>query len=289
MNYAERHLSQTRRRLRSPGPAASLLAVLLVACAEPHLAEDELASADPAAQAVPADTIGEVLRRALARADSVEELLFPAPLMTPQEEASLRTASNDAQLARARQLGVRVTDQATMQRLVAEGRLVPLEEQTQLWTTRRLRSSLPYVTPDARALLVRIGERFQQKLGAMDLPRLRVEVTSVLRTPEDQAALRQTNPNASAGVSTHEFGTTFDLAYSGYAAPGGPSDAAVDDAARVGALALERVAARYSRELQKVLGDVLRELQAEGLVMVTLERQQPVYHLTVARALAGRE
>ena len=56
---------------------------------------------------------------------------------------------------------------------------------------------------------------------------------------------------------------------------------------RITALALERVAARYSRELQKILGDVLREMQSEGLVMVTLERQQPVYHLTVARAMAG--
>jgi hypothetical protein len=29
---------------------------------------------------------------------------------------------------------------------------------------------------------------------------------------------------------------------------------------------------------------VLRELQSEGVLLVTLERQQPVYHLTVARA-----
>jgi hypothetical protein len=231
-----------------------------------------------------------VVRRALARADTVEELHLPAPLMAPDEEAALRTASNDAQLARARQLGVRVTDQATLDRLVAERKLVRLEDQTQLWTTRRLRSSVPYVTPDARSLLVRIGERFQQRLQRMGLPRFRVEVTSVLRTPGNQAALRETNPNAASGVSTHEFGTTFDIAYSGYAAPGLPSDSPAESAAdRVAALALERIAARYSRELQKVLGDVLRELQTEGAVMVTLERQQPVYHLTVARAMAGGE
>src|SRR5690606_692028 len=49
--------------------------------------------------------------------------------------------------------------------------------------------------------------------------------------------------------------------------------------------ALERVAARKSRELQNVLGGVLRGLQSDGLVLVTLERQQPVYHLTIARSL----
>jgi hypothetical protein len=290
MTHAQHEPPRPRGRSRPPGAAASLLAVLFLACAEPDLAEDELPGPDPSAQSAPTDTLSEVLRRALARADTVEELLFPAPLMTPQEEAALRTASNDAQLARARQLGVRVTDQATLDRLVAERRLVRLEDETQLWTTRRLRSSVPYVTPDARALLVRIGERFQQKLEAMGLPRLRVEVTSVLRTPENQAALRETNPNAASGVSTHEFGTTFDIAYSGYAAPGLPSGTATESAAdRVAAIALERVAARYSRELQKLLGDVLRELQSEGVVMVTLERQQPVFHLTIARALAGRQ
>jgi hypothetical protein len=117
----------------------------------------------------------------------------------------------------------------------------------------------------------------------MGAPPYRLEVTSVLRTPEGQAALRETNPNAASGVSTHEFGTSLDVAYSGYAAPGSAT-APQDPAERITALALERVAARYSRELQKVLGDVLREMQSEGLVMVTLERQQPVYHLTVARA-----
>jgi len=44
---------------------------------------------------------------------------------------------------------------------------------------------------------------------------------------------------------------------------------------------------RKSRELQKILGDVLREAQDEGIVLVTLERLQPVYHVTVARELTS--
>jgi hypothetical protein len=257
---------------------------LFLACAPPEGADD--ASSDRAKQATEAaDTLEVVLERALALADSVDALLFPAPLLTPAEEAALRSASNDAQLARSRALGVRVTDEATLRRLLDEGRLIQLEERSELWVTRQLRSSLPYVTPDARALLVTLGERFQRRLAAMGLPAYRLEVTSVLRTPEGQAALRETNPNAAAGVSTHEFGTALDVAYSGYAAPSSRADGdgANDPAATITALALERVAARYSRELQKVLGDVLRELQSEGAVMVTLERQQPVFHLTVAR------
>ena len=69
--------------------------------------------------------------------------------------------------------------------------------------------------------------------------------------------------------------------------------AEVDDQLRrvVGALLtaveglLETAAARKSRELQAILGSVLNELRREGDVLVTLERQQPVYHVTVARPL----
>ena len=56
---------------------------------------------------------------------------------------------------------------------------------------------------------------------------------------------------------------------------------------RVAALALESVSARKSRELQKILGDVLREAQDEVIVLVTLERLQSVYHVTVAREPTG--
>ena len=51
-------------------------------------------------------------------------------------------------------------------------------------------------------------------------------------------------------------------------------------------LALESVSARKSRELGAIFSQVLREAQAEGLALVIYERQQTVYHLTVARALA---
>lgn len=226
---------------------------------------------------------------AVALADSVEALLRPVPLLTPAEEAALRT-SNAAQLARARALGVHVPDSASLARLIQAGTLVQLPNSTRWWVVRELDHSLPYVVPDVVVLLERIGTRFQDALAAMGLPPYRIEVTSVLRTPEGQAALREGNVNAAQGTSTHEYGTTLDIAYESFAAPAvdGPAAAPadVDRLARgIRTLALERVAARKSRELQNVLGGVLRELQSDGLVLVTLERQQPVYHLTIARSL----
>ncbi len=226
---------------------------------------------------------------AVALADSVEALLRPVPLLTPAEEAALRT-SNAAQLARARRLGEHVADSASLERLIAAGALVQLQDSTQWWVVRELDHSLPYVTPDVVPLLEQIGRRFQDALGEMGLPRYRLEVTSVLRTPAGQAALREGNVNAAAGTSTHEYGTTLDIAYESYAAPLVDATAGAAEvewlAERIRTLALERVAAVKSRELQKLLGGVLRDMQAEGLLLVTLEQQQPVYHLTVARSLS---
>jgi hypothetical protein len=232
----------------------------------------------------------DVIARSARLADSVEALLEPVPLLTPGEESGLRRASNAQQLARARALGLRITDEAALRAALDAGTLVTLEDSTDLWVVRALDHSQPYVTPDARALLARIGERFQERLGEMGLPRYRLEVSSVLRSPASQAELRAGNVNAAAGTSTHEYGTTLDVAYSGYAAPadGGEFEGLASAPARAIAhrasvALLEAAAARKSRELQKILGDVLRELQAAGDVLVTLERQQPVYHFTVAR------
>ena len=119
-------------------------------------------------------------------------------------------------------------------------------------------------------------------------------LTSALRTEEGQAALRERNPNAAVGVSAHEYGTTLDIAYTAFAPPAElPESLRVESPRalrphldRVAALTLESVSARKSRELQKILGDVLRAAQSEGLVLVTYERFQPVFHVTVARALA---
>src|SRR5690606_33166240 len=100
----------------------------------------------------------------------------PVPLLTPSQEAALRRFDNAAQLARARSLGVRPSADSGIEALVAEGRLVQLEDSTALWAVRELHHSVAFVTPDARALLVRIAERFQDRLRDRGLPPYRVEV-----------------------------------------------------------------------------------------------------------------
>ena len=117
----------------------------------------------------------------------------------------------------------------------------------------------------------------------------------MLRTAENQQDLRKINPNAARGVSTHEFGTTVDIVYHKYSYLSRPEEALpgtyyafLDERLEpIRVLTYEGLGMRYWQELQGILGRVLIELQEEGLVKVTLEREQPVFHITVAQRLAG--
>ncbi|MBW3553000.1 MAG: hypothetical protein KY466_05805 [Gemmatimonadetes bacterium] len=242
----------------------------------------------------------QALAAAEALADSAEEALAPVPLLTASERSALRRHLNAAHLASARQLGVAVRDSAHVARLAAAGDLVRLQDSTTYWVVRELEHSLPYVTPDARAMLEELGRRFHQRLDSLGIPRYRFEISSVLRTAALQADLRRGNSNASRGTSSHQFGTTVDVAYNLFSPPAttAPALAALetrlpgDPELRTWAVerareALAGVASDRSEELKAVLGEVLRAMQEEGRLQALLERAQPVYHLTVSRRYPG--
>jgi hypothetical protein len=237
----------------------------------------------------------ETLDRSMAAAEQIEDALRPVPLLRPAEENRLRTHLNAAHVARARALGVRPANEGEIRALVAQGRLIELEPSNEYWIVRPRAQRRAFVTPDVPPLLERIAQRFQARLAEEDIPPYRLEITSILRTAADQAELRRRNPNAAAGISSHEFGTTLDIAYESFAPPLVLPDGLVAEGPpgmeaeleRVAAIALETIGGRKSREMQAFLGHVLIELQAAGDVLVILERLQPVYHITVGRRLAG--
>lgn len=271
-----------------------LLVLILAACGR---AEREREAAVEAAREATLVEVERVLAQAIQGADrtagSAERILRPLPVMTPGEEDALRRFRNAAHVARARALGVRVGTAAVRDSLLAEGALVELEDSTQYWIVRR-GSSPAHVVPHMRTLLEVLGVRFQDQLASMGLPPYRIEITSALRTSERQERLRGSNSNAAVGVSSHEFGTTLDLSYAAFAPPADVADEILTGAPaglaphleRFVDLAFESVSARKSRELGAIFSQVLREAQDEGLALVIYERQQTVYHLTVARALA---
>lgn len=294
-------LPRWKSHRRVPLSTRAILTAAIVSC---PLSAACAPGADPA-NSLDAETSLEETGETAARADSVfargigridaaaaaaDSIFQPLPLLTPADEEALRSYSNARQLERARALGVgRDLGAERLGALEADGALVRLAD-SEYWVVRGLDYSQPLVVPGVREVLTRIGERFQSRLAELGAPPFRFEVSSVLRTHADQEALRRVNPNAALGESTHEYGTTVDILYSAYAAPLKPI-ASVESAevpwvepylARYAAISAERVAARRALELKAVLGQVLLDLQREGVIMVTLERQQPVFHMTIA-------
>lgn len=273
--------------------AHALPALVLVLGACGPSAEEREAALDAAES--------QVLPVVEANLDSVEAVLDEQPGLIASTRGELREYLNPEQVAMARQLGVEpVEDTAHIARLVRQGALVVLEDSTRYWQVRELTHSLPYVTPATHTMLVELGQRFHARLDSLGLPPFRFEISSVLRTAQLQASLRQGNPNASRTTSSHEFGTTVDVAYNSFAPPADLALMEHGDVVRQVSLEpplRERLVDRvrqyvtgevtalgedHAAALKGVLGEVLREMQDDGWVRALVERAQPVYHMTVA-------
>lgn len=207
------------------------------------------------------------------------------PVLGAGEVAELRQDRNAEQTATAERMGVRVSSEGEVERLLRQGRLVALGDSTPYWVLREMDHSVPYVTPDARAMLGELGRRFHARLDSLGLPRYRMKVTSALRTDEMQAELRKTNSYAARTLSAHEFGTTVDVSHERFALP---AHARAPDAGTPGARGmerdvLERLEEEHGKVLQAELGRAIAEMREQGALHVMMENRQPVYHMTVAR------
>ena len=107
-----------------------------------------------------------------AAADTISHTFSEIDNLLTAQELRLRRFRSAEHLASARALGVgRVAGQDAVDRLVAQDRLVQLQDTTPYYYVQELDYSVPYVTPDMAALLQRIGERFHEALAAEGLPR----------------------------------------------------------------------------------------------------------------------
>lgn len=127
----------------------------------------------------------------------------------------------------------------------------------------KLTHSLPYLVPEAAALLETIGRNFIDSLAARGADGYRVKVTSLLRTPATVRRLRRVNVNASDS-STHQFGTTFDLSYTNF-------------------YCLDSTRTINGEDLKNLLAEVLNDLRGEKRCLVKYERMTGCYHVTAIR------
>lgn len=149
--------------------------------------------------------------------------------------------------------------------LVSEGKLVKVKN-TRNYQVERLTYSHPYLTPEAKNFLNNLGNRFRKKLTENNMGVYAYQISSLLRTVENQRALSKSNKNASPN-SSHMYATTFDIAY---------------DSVIKKPLPWVKVQMADPKAI-KLLSEAIGELRSEGRCVVVSERQEKCFHITVVK------
>ncbi len=141
--------------------------------------------------------------------------------------------------------------------------MVRLPMELNLYRIDKLTHSVPYLVPDASALLIQICANFRDSLKSKRLPYYKPIVTSITRTQEDVTGLTKRNRNASDN-SAHTYGTTFDISWKRFQKIGasGTNDVSVD-------------------KLKLILAQVLHDLRERDKCYIVHERKQACFHITV--------
>lgn len=184
-------------------------------------------------------------------------------VLYPGRDISYATKFNDLntiQLHAAKRVGLKATPLDRNEVEHMRGLLVEVKN-TRNYVIDPLSHSVPYLCPNSKAELDRIGEEFADILSRNGLPHYQFIVTSILRTQEDVSNLQRRNSNASEN-SCHCYGTTFDITYMRFE-KAEKSDNYVPEG-----------------NLMLVLGQALLNEQRAGHIYVKYERKQACFHIT---------
>ena len=144
-------------------------------------------------------------------------------------------------------------DTKTLTKYRQNGKLSPVKSHGKGYRIQSLSHSKPVLVPEAKAALREIAKKFSASSNGSTLT-----LTSMTRTLEDQCRLRKVNPNASVGLSSHNYGNSFDISYVRFN---------------------DRLA--VNSRLDRILENVLRDFEKSGKIYFIKEKQQSCYHITV--------
>lgn len=242
----------------------SIAVVLLgmVRCIFPQIASDASTGRQPLAE-IHADAVSPSVDTVYSKFFNRDGTLAKNRIYSVPNYAAAFPDQNDVQLTAANRLGVKpVADREEAERRKAE--LVYIGANPYFYVDR-LRSSIPYLVPQAAVLLQDIGRNFFDSLQMKGIPLHKIIVTSVMRSQADVQRLRGHNGNATEN-SCHLYGTTFDVCYHRYKTvtdPDGP---------------LRRQVRNDS--LKWVLSEVLNDLRKQNRCYVKYEVHQSCFHIT---------
>ena len=149
--------------------------------------------------------------------------------------------------------------------LIKDDKLVEIKD-NRYYRICALTHSHPYLTPEAKVFLNDLGKLFQKKLDEKDLPNYYFQISSLLRTEENQKKLSRTNGNASSN-SSHLYGTTFDIPYFTV----------------VKRTLFWKEAEVTDGRASKLLSEAIGELRKEGRCVAVTERNEACIHITVIK------
>jgi hypothetical protein len=138
------------------------------------------------------------------------------------------------------------------------------------FTIASLSYSYPYLLSSAHSFLYEIAQNFNKRISGSHLNFVRIRVTSLLRTKEQQKKLQEVNENATASkYAPHTHGTSFDISYLNF------SDANNNP------ISLSTCEREY---LTNKLAETLFQLRKENkYIFVTKEENKKCFHIAVCR------
>ena len=165
----------------------------------------------------------------------------PTPLYKPHIQAS-------------KSFGIKLLkDDNSLQKYVKSGKLKKVNKIGKGYKIQKLGYSSAYLTTKAKISLEKIAAKFNK-----DNHGSTITISSVTRTLQDQCNLRKVNSNASIGISSHNYGNSFDISY----------------------VRFNNVLKRNPK-LEKGLEKVLDYYVKAGRIFYIKEKQQSCYHVTV--------
>lgn len=169
------------------------------------------------------------------------------------EDAAAQT-QYDYHLEAARATGIPpIKNQSQVTSLLSKKKLV-LVLTSKGYTIARLTHSRPYLNPRSYSVLKQIGNAFYTKSKKKTFT-----VTSITRTLYDQQRLSRVNSNAvTTKLSSHNYGCSFDISYIRFSRKKAPN-----------------------ARLEKMLQDILTQMQRQGKIYFIKEYREKCYHVTV--------
>ncbi|WP_159478195.1 DUF5715 family protein [Chryseobacterium sp. 18068] len=142
---------------------------------------------------------------------------------------------------------------STVQKYINSGKFHSIKKSGKGFKVQKLDYSRAWMVSKGKATLEKIGARFSKETKGHTFT-----VSSITRTLEDQCRLRKVNSNASLGISSHNYGNSFDISYVRFN----------------GVL-------KNNPKMEAELEKVLKYYANAGRIYYIKEKQQSCFHVTV--------